>query len=267
MIKGIITDNTFFHPNGLGFDFSSKSEITFIMFLGHISNRFFDVQGRVTLWKNLIKKTTNEDINVVIVGDVRENNIYSCNYEGVEGVCGSIWELAQILLEKLYLQGTTKRTVVFADCGGAIPAILTSTIVPYQSVNFTTPYCTIMGSENEFDINEYSLWYSRDASIQIYNTNKNYLKYYDTLKYYDEYTNNPNHFLSLYWASTIKGTDLLFRNKANFLTKRSNLRIIDYKVPNHVEGHVLASYLFSTGKLQKLVTEQIKIQKQILSSK
>jgi hypothetical protein len=269
MNQGIVNtlqDDTFFHPNGFGYDFSTKSEITFIMFLGHLSSKFFDIKGRVLFWKDTIKKETNTNVNIIVIGDVRENKIYGCNYQGVEGVCTSIWELSQILLEKLYLQGTTKRTIVFGDCGGAIPAILSSTIVPYHSVNFTTPYCTIMGSENEFDINEYSLWYSRDASIEIYNTNKDYQQYYDTLKYYDQYTENPNNILNLYWSSTIKGTDLYFRNKANLLAKRPNLKIVDYKVPNHIEGHLLASYLYKTNKLQKMVADEVDIQKKILDN-
>lgn len=256
----------FIHPNGLGFDFRSKSDITFIMFMGGISKKYFDVKQRLDFWKAQIKRDTKIDVNVIIIGDIRENNLYIANYNGIDGVCNSVWELSKILLDTVYFKRKSKRTVVFADCGGAIPALLSSSIVPYHSLNFTTPYFKILGSENEFDTSQFSMWFSRELSINIYNTVSEYKEYFDILHFCDQYTQNPNQILNLHWATNIIGTDLLFRNRANLLPKRLNLTITDHIIPPNVEGHLLASFLFTKRKYQKMIAEQIDIQKKILDN-
>lgn len=265
-IVNTINDNYYVHPNGFGFDFRSKSEICFIMFYGNVSQKYFNVEKRIKFWKNQIKRDTKLDVNVIVIGDIRENAQYACNYNGVEGVCNSVWELAKILLDVIYFRGHSKKTIVFADCGGAIPALLSSSLVPYHSLNFTTPYFSIYGSENEFDTSQFSMWLARDICINIFNTCQDYKVYFDTFQLCDQYTSNHNQILNLHWATNIIGTDLLFRHKANLLPKRSNLKIVDHIIPRNIDGHLLATYLFNSRKLQKLVAEQIDIQKKILDN-
>lgn len=259
-----LTSDYFVHPNGLAFDFTSKSDITFIMFMGGISKKYFDIKQRLDFWKKYISKNTNVNPNVIIVADVSENHVYEFNFHGIEGICNDIWELSKIILDKLYLKGCTKRTIIYGDCGAAVPIALSSTIVPYHSMILTTPYFTVLGSENEFDISQYSIWHAKQISAHNYTKNQNYKNYFDTLNYFDEFTKNSTNLLNLHWATNIVGTDLLFRHKANQLPKRTNITITDHTIPDRIEGHVLASYLFSVGKLQKLVTEQVVIQKNIL---
>lgn len=265
-IINTVRDDYFVHPNGLAFDFRSKSDVTFIMFMGGISKKYFDIKQRLDFWRKLIHKNSNIDPNVIIVADVNENTVYEFNFHGIDGICNDIWELSKIILDKLYLQGTTKKTIIYGDCGAAIPIALSSTIVPYHSMILTTPYFTVLGSEHEFDTGQYSVWHSKQISVHNYNKNQNYKNYFDTLNYFDEFTKNHTNLLNLHWATNIIGTDLLFRHKANSLPKRSNISIVDHTIPNKIEGHILSSYLFSTGKLQSIVTEQIKIQKNILDT-
>lgn len=265
-IINTINHNLFVHPNGLAFDFRSGADITFVIFLGNISKKYFNVRQRLDFWKNQIKRDVKFDVNVIIIGDIRENDLYIANYTGIDGVCNSVWELSKILFDVIYLKRSTKRTVVFADCGGSIPAVLSSTIVPYHSMTLTTPYFTIIGSENEFDTSQFSIWFARELSINVYNNLSEYKQYFDILDYCERYIQNSNQMLNLHWATNIIGTDLLFRNKANLLPKKDNLTITDHIVPPKVEGHMLASYLFSTRQYQKLIADQINIQKKILDS-
>jgi hypothetical protein len=265
-IINTIEDDLFVHPNGFAFDFKSKADITFIMFLGNISKKYFNVKQRLDYWKKQIKRDTKIDVNVVIIGDIRENDLYIANYTGIDGICNSVWELSKILLDIIYTKQKTKRTVVFADCGGSIPAALSSSVVPYHSMTLTTPYFTILGSENEFDTSQFSMWFARELSINIYNNLSEYKQYFDILDYCDRYIQNSNQMLNLHWATNIIGTDLLFRNRANLLPKKMNLIITDHFIPLHIEGHMLSSYLFSTRKYQKLIAEQIDIQKKILDN-
>ena len=261
-----LNDDYFVHPNGFAFDFKSKAKLTFVMFLGNLPKKYFNLKQRLDFWKTQIKRDTKTEINVVIVADVRENTLYGANYSGVEGVCNSVWELSKILLDTIYLKNQTTRTIVFADCGGCIPAMLSSSIVPYHSVNLTTPYFQIIGSENEFDTSQFSMWFARELSINIFDTLQQYNNYFDVLSFCDQYTKNPNQILNLHWATNIIGTDLLFRSKAELLPKRPNLTITDHVLPLNIEGHMLATYLFNKREYQKMVAKQIDIQKKILDN-
>lgn len=260
-IIGSLDSKYYVHPNGLGFDFTSNSDITFLMFLGYEPRKTKTIKGLVDFWKKQIQKKTKFDVNIVIIGDRRDYDHYIVNYQGIEGVCDSLWELSNILFERLYLKGSTKRTIVFGDCGGAIPAMITSVKIPYHSINLTTPYMTILGKETTFDISQYTMWHSRELCAWIHDTNADFKEYFDTIDYYESYTKNSNNMLTLHWATNIIGTDKLFRDRAGMLPKRPNLKIIDHIIPNHIEGHKLVSYLYQSKKYQQMITDEIILQK------
>lgn len=265
-IVGTIQDSYYIHPNGLGFNFTNRAEITFVMFLGG-APASTTIKKLLDFWTNYFQKKLKKNINVVIIGDKKtDGKFYAANYSGIENVCNNVWELSKILYDLLYKKFLTKRVVVFGDCGGSIPAILSSTVVPYHSITLTTPYYEVIGSEHEFDTSQYSMWYSRELSIDCYNNQANHKSYFKTIEYFDEYTKNSNNVLNLHWANTIIGTDLLFRHKANLLPKRQNIRIIDHAVPKSVEGHMLIKHLVNTGQYYKMVAEEIKIQQLIIDN-
>lgn len=261
----IIESKRFIHPNGLAFDFSTNSDITFLIFVGYepLSK---PMHVMLQFWKKLTKKLAGQDINVVFIADRGSNKFYKANYFGIQNVCDNVWELGKLLYDKMYLKANTKRAIVFADCGGTIPAILTSTLVPYHSLNMTTPYLTIIGSENEFNTNQYTLWHSRELSKEIFLEANKFQSYFDTLAYYDLYTQNPNNLLNLHWANNILGTDLWFRNRAEQLPKRPNLTITDHILPANLEGHNLTKHLWADKTYQKMIKKQLEIQKSYLGT-
>lgn len=261
---GTIESNYYANPNGLAFDFTDRSEVTLLQFqgLGTSSNLITDV---MSFWKKVISRKLKRQVNVIIIKDMRSSGIhaghYTANYEGIVGVCENIWELCKLLNDKLYLKnGTTKRSVVFADCGGSIPAILTSILVPYHSMNFTNPYLTVLNPENEFEIKSTGMWFAKDTCVYAHDKLTDYKSWFQTLQYFDEYTKNPNVQLNLHWATNLVGSDLLFRNEAEKLPKRSNIKITDHLVPNHVQSHLLEKFLFNNRKYMTLVTDEIKTQ-------
>jgi len=260
-----LNTNYYVNPNGLAFDFRDNSEITLIKFLGYEVKQK-PIEHLLRFWKTLSRKLAGSDCNIVIVTDRGNNRHYIANYFGIENVCNNVWELSKLLNDKIYLNSKTKRCIVFADCGGTIPAILSSTIVKYHSINVTTPYLTIVGSENEFDTNQYTLWYSRELCVEIYHDAQEFRDYYDTLQYYDRYTQEPDSLLNMHWASNVKGTDLYFRNRANQLPKRSNITITDHVLPAHIEGHNLTKYLWANKQYQGLLKQQLLIQKGYLDT-
>lgn len=263
---GTLDDAYCVYPNGLAFDFRNKADITFVMFMGAAIKikplkKYLDFYGKF-FYRNLKKF-----VNVVIVADRKEQTgIYAGNYGGIYGLCDNVWEIGKILKQIIYEKNHTQRTVVFGDCGGSLPAMLTSTIVPYHSINFTTPYYEILGSDNDFDSSQYSMWFARNHSIYIFDNFTKLKKHFDTISYFDEYTKNSQNQLNLHWASNIIGTDLMFRHKANMLPKRNNLRIIDHIVPANVEGHLLIQWLISTGLYYNMILDEIKIQQSIIDT-
>jgi len=266
LFVGSLSENYFVNPNGLAFDFTNKSDITFIEFVG-ANNTLYSVKKKLDFYKKFLFSKLAKHINVVIVGDNKLNGkLYTCNYSGVLGTCNSVWELGNILYNKIYIENNTKKTVVFGDCGGSLPAILTSTIVPYHSINFTTPYYQVIGGNHDFDTSQYSIWFAREICVHVHNTENSYKQYFDTLDFYEQYTRNQSNYLNLHWANTVVGTDLLFRDKAKLLPKRSNFKIIDHLVPSTVEGHLLASYLVKTKKWYQMIIEEIKIQQSIIDT-
>lgn len=260
-IINTINDDYFVHPNGLGFDFTSKSDISFVMFLGYEPKKNKQIKNILDYWKKRLDYKSKFKVNVIIIGDRREYDHYIANYYGIEGVCENLWDLSYILLNKLYLKGTTKRTVVFADCGGSIPAMLTSIKVPYHSINLTTPYMSVIGSDHSFDTSQYTMWHSRELSIWVYDNSTEYKQFFETIDYYDLYSRNNDAMLTMHWANNIIGTDRLFRDMANNLPKRPNIKIIDHIVPHNIEGHKLAKYLFDTKKYEQLIVDECNVQK------
>jgi len=267
---GTLESNYYANPNGLAFDFTDKSEVTFIQFqgMGENSNIITDV---VSFWKNVVFHKLKKKINVIIIKDNRLHGLhtghYTANYHGVVGAVDNIWELCQLLNDKLYLKnGTTKRTVVFADCGGSIPAILTSILVPYHSMNFTNPYLTVLSPNNEFEVTSNGMWYAKDTCVYAHENLQDYQPWFETLQYFDNYTKNPNVQLNLHWATNLIGSDLLFRNEAERLPKRVNIKITDHNVPSNIESHLLEKYLFQNRKYLKLVTDEVKAQYAIVET-
>lgn len=266
---GTLLDDYHVFPNGLAYDFTNRSDITFILFMGAgPAANAKPLKNYLDFYSKYFYRKLKKCINVVIVADRQPQNlIYTGNYSGIFGLCNNVWELGKILKHLVYEKFCTKRTVVFGDCGGSLPAILTSTMVPYHSITFTTPYYEILGSENDFNVDQYSMWFARNHSVYIFDNLPEFKKYFDTIDYYDEYTKNSENQLNLHWASNIIGTDLLFRHKANRLPKRNNLRIIDHMVPSHVEGHLLIKWLVNTGLYYNMILDEIKIQQSIIDTK
>ena len=264
---GTIENSYYVHPSGLAFDFRNKSAITFILFMGAAVS-IKPLKTYLDFYNKLFYRKLKKLVNVVIVADRQPNTLmYTGNYRGISGLCDSVWQLGKLLNHIIYEKHHTERTKVFGDCGGSLPAILTSTVVPYHSITFTTPYYEVLGNKNEFDVEQYSMWFARNHSVYTFDNLSEHKPYFDTIEYYDEYTKTTENQLNLHWASNIKGTDLLFRHKANMLPKRSNLRIIDHLVPSDVEGHMLIKWLSNTGLYYSMILDEIKIQQAIIDTK
>lgn len=255
---GQITDSVFIQENGLGFDFSDQSEITFVQFNGIGGPGTSSVAKILTFWKRYFYKKFGHHVNVVLVRDGgREFGEYTANYLGIAGICSSVFELANLLNNKIYLKnGTTKKTVVFADCAGAFPAVITSSIVPYHSINLTTPHLRILGTNQDFDSSQKSAQIAKTHSSWIYEEIPEMRPWFDTIGYLESFTTRPENFLNLHWAKNITGPDLMFRNQASQL-KKSNVSITDHEIPLDVEGHQLIRHLISTKEYYRLVDTEV----------
>lgn len=259
---GNIDDPIFIRDKAMGFDFSDRSEITFIIFYGLVGPDASSIAKSLGFWKKFFYSKMGHHVNVVGITDGgRDFGVYSANYLGIPGICSSTFELANLLNDKLYLRnGTTKRTVVFADCGGTIPAILTSSVVPYHSLNLTTPYLKVIGSEQEFDSSQYSVWIARKHAEWAHVELAHMKQWFNTVEYLDMYIRNPNSQLNMHWAKNIIGTDLLFRDSVRILENKTNVMITDHEIPPEIDGHMLQRHLITSRKYFTLVNNEIRSQ-------
>jgi len=258
---GRSTDQVFIHENGIGFDFSDRSPVTFIQFNGLGGPTTSSIARTLVFWKKHFFNKLGQHVNVVSIRDAnRDHGVYIANYLGIMGVCDSFFGIANILNEKLYTNGTTKKTVVFADSGGSIPAILTSADVPYHSLNLTTPYLKVIGGEHEFDVSQFTNWLSRKHCIYAHDNVGHMKSYFNVIDFLDDYVQNPSVQLNMHWSTDIIGTDLLFRNNANALKHYANVSIEDHETPPEIDGHMLLRHLINTKKYYSMVNTEIRAQ-------
>lgn len=258
---GELSDAAFVREDALAFDFTSRSAITLVIFpgIGQVTRE--KIGKRVNFWRRLVKRELNQDANVVFVRDgKRGQGVYTANYNGIPGICETPFELANILNDKLYLRGTTRRAVVMADCGGTIPAILTSAVVPYHSLNLFTPYLKVFGSENDFDVSRYSVWKAREHAIWVHDNLTSMRRWFDLTEFLDLYLSAPNANLTMHWAKTLIGTDLLFRELVRRVETRPNVRVVEHDLPPEYDPHVLQRWLVDTRQWYRLGVELLREQ-------
>lgn len=256
---GHVDDSVFILEDRLGFDFSDKSPVTFVYFNGMGTHT--PIAKSLRFWKNFYYKRLAQHINVMIVRDEgRQYNRYSANFLGVLGVCEDTVGISNFLNEKLYVKGTTKRTVVFADCGGAFPAVCSSVFVPIHSLNLTTPYLKVIGNDQELTTAGHTVWIAKEQSVWVWNELSHMNTWFDTATYLEQYCQNPSSQLNMHWATNVLGSDLMFRHTAEHLKKYPNVTITDHVMPPGMEGHLLQKYLIESNKFFSLVGQELRVQ-------
>lgn len=242
---GQLTDKIFIKDSIIGFDFSKNSPVTFITFDG-AGGWGSKLSKRMLFWGNLFHKHLGHHVNVVCIRDGNRNfNHYSVNFLGLQGICENFADLGNLLNEKLYLKGSTRRTLVFGDCGGAVPAMLTSTIVPYHSILLTNPILEIERPGTDFSVSTHSSSYIKKISNWLYENLPEYRDYFDSslIYYLDKFTDQPNTSLDLHWASSVTGIELYYKNQAEFLKLKSNVKIQTHVID--IDAHLLQPWLIS----------------------
>lgn len=248
----------------IAYDFSSNSPITLIFFDGFAKA---NLAKRVAYYKKLIKNACGFDINVVSCQDLDNGQHYAAYYKGLNGWCDDVIALGAKLHHLLYVQNNTKRLIAFGDCAGSAPVILTSDIVVYHSMNFTTPYLEVIGRDMDYTISDQSMFIARDTVLWIHDNLTDMRPMYDTRPMLERHIESGVGVVNMHWAKSVYGTDLLFRDQVRHLESKMNVNVVEHDIPPTQEPHTLISWLILTRRYMMMVIDAVRVEAAALKAK
>lgn len=237
-----INDDYFVLEGSLAFDFTAKSDITIVFFLGAASNTDrHNIENQIKIIKQGLA-ASGRIVNAMVITD-GDNPGYSCNFLGIPGICDNLEELSNLINKKLYWQGTTKRTIVIADCGGAVPAVITSSMVDYHSMFLTTPHLRVFPDARNFTMPDRIAHYGSNVHVWIAKNLLAFEGFFDCLDFLDKYINKYDTRLSINYAKTVQGSDLKMRDLLSIYKYKTNVSINDWNIPDTYSPHSLIRWM------------------------
>lgn len=253
----MLPDKYFAQDGALCYDFTSDSDVTIVIFYGAVDAA---IRADITPKMSRVKKAIQDrgrDVNLMIITD-GNNPQYSCNFHGVAGVVDSLDDLSNFISKKLY--GPSRRTIVITDCGGAIPALISSSMVKYHSLLFTTPYFEVINFEDNYTVKDASTAYSINSQTWIRKNLASYGGMFNCLSYLDNFINTSDTRVSMHFAKSIYGSDLKMREFLNIYKHKPNVKTTDWEMPPDLNPHLLAQWLAKDGRMLDLICNEIDFQ-------
>ena len=246
------------------YDFTTHSDITILQIFGAATKssryRLAETMG----WMKKTQSALGKSVNVMIITDGENPSCYF-NFLGIPNVCNGLEELSTFIDKKVYELGKTKRTIVYADCAGVFPALITSTKVKYHSMIFTTPYFRISDPFENLTVLDKSMAYSNTVQYRLRQDLPHLAGLFDCLSFLDRYIREQDTKLDIHYAKRLYGNDLKMRNLLSIYNQTPNVSVTNWEIPSTHHSHRLESWLSNNENLLPLIiSKEVSLQEDII---
>lgn len=259
-ISTLLDKKSFYKDGAIAFDLSSNSDILFVQFFPQSPT----TPGELEHYVKTIVSTHKISVIAITGTDVHRVSKYRLNLDGIPGFdsWSDPYYLGKFLHELCLVRNNFKYIIFFGDCGGAYTALVSSRIIPIQSLVLTTPALLFVDLEK--------MGYSKN-DITSYQLKKTIIDNIHNLPTTDGFIFLSEHIeagvkVDIHWASNVRKTDLWEKQRVSAIENKRNLTIHSHIVPNYVVPHNLYYWLAQTARLSQIITKEVIIARAYLDT-
>lgn len=249
----------FFKNKFFGFDFSTESKIAMINFINIPSRREGAIDDHVGEFVNTY------GINYMVIGGGTELAIknYTFNVDGIRGFDEwSDFSVLQQYINEMRLQYDIRYLIFRGNCGGSWTALKVSRNVKLESILLTTPAFTLD------DLDELGFKPEEVHGVEFKQDFKKAFNSDDSLDCFPILLDHKDRGIKidLHWSDRLdrevlprgeKLSDHWELQRSKKIDPKKNLKIHLHATPAEYHTHNLHRYLIASGKMHRIIREEI----------